>query len=237
MAVYEDEFVYTMIAFDALIVMPISVRSLIDTNLWSEADRSRAIAGSHQPRNPRVNSNLCVPFEEALLGPMRPGRGSVSDHFFCVQEHKGNLINHLTSDMATCKASLGAFMANGGAFEPAITSMGQMAHRIIDICNPFNLVQDPGLEPIARRFMESVRMNILQMPFMASSFDSPPTMSPYTDKMTTKIEAERRLASLLTPIVDGFVRGNGFPAVRAKIEEWYNATTNSLARAWQFCAI
>jgi len=239
MPVFEDEFVYTMMAYDALCVMPDKVRDIADTTRWGEDLKKRTMfSANYQQRNPRVNQSLSPVLEAGLLQPMR-NENVVEAHAFDIHQRQGDLPKKVVEACQRCKQQLPAFVSGPGGFEAALSSMGTLAHRVIDIWNPFNLTINDKIAPVAQRFMESVKGHILDLPFLwghlGSDDDSFMRHTPYMDLMATTIEAERRFDKFFEPIANGYLVGNGFPAVRSVIEEWYNATVNALARVWLFC--
>lgn len=239
MPVFEDEFVYAMMTYDALCIMPDKIRDVADTNRWGEDLKKKTMfSANYQQRNPRVNQNLSPVLEAGLLEPMRK-ENTVEAHSFDVRNRHGDLPSRATEACGLCQHQLGAFMSGPGGFEGALTSMGNLAHRIIDLWNPFNLIMDDKIAPAAERFMESLKAHILDLPFLWAHLDSDDDSylknTPYLDKMSVAVEAERRFHKFFEPIANGYLVGNGFPAVRGVIEDWHNATVNAIARAWLFC--
>jgi hypothetical protein len=239
MPVFEDEFVYTMMAYDAMCVMPDKVKDVADTNRWGEDLKKRTMfSANYQQRNPRVNTNLSPVLEAGLLHPMR-SENFVEVHQFDIRSRQGQLIQKVVEGLTGCKKNLAAFNAGPGGFEAAMSSMGNLAHRLIDVWNPFNLIADEKVAPFAQRFMENVKGRVLDLPFMwghlGSDDESWMKNTPYGDAMATIIEAERRFEKYFEPIYNAYAVGNGFPACRGTVEDWYNATVNAIARAWLFC--
>lgn len=240
MAIFEDDFVYTMIAYDALVVLPAPIRDRADVERWPEELRSKAVLASnvHQ-RSKRINRSLSPVLEEALLQPMQGG--NALEHLFDVNTREGMLHNKVAEACHACKAVLPALAKGGGSFEQALAAMGNLAHYLIDVCNPFNLINDPKVDDVSRRFIENVRANIMSLPFIwhliGSTDDAYLKGCTYMDPTATAVEAERRFHETFEPIANGYLAGNGYPAVRQQIEKWYDNTVNTLARTWLFCAV
>jgi hypothetical protein len=239
MPVFEDEFVYCMIAYDALCVLPPKIRDLADATRWDEATKKTFMFSStNRAKNPRIHLSLNPLLEESLLRPMRT-ETTVEAHLFNLTVRRGQLVRKSIEACRQCKESLHAFMEGSSGFEAALGSMGLLGHRIIDLWNPFNLVEGVNLAPVAQRFMENVKVNILQLPFLWGHIGSDDASylnaTPYLDDMSTIVEAERRYEKYFEPIANAFVAGNGFPAARSTIEGWYNAMVNALARVWLYC--
>jgi len=243
MAVFEDELVYGMIAYDAMRIMPDKIRNIGDVDRWSADLNVRSKLGAHYKRRTKPAMTKLNPIlEEGLLQPMMMEK-NVESHSFDILKREGGLINNVVASCRGCKTATSAFMHNTGGMEPMLLNMGVFTHRLIDVWNPFNLVPtDPEMDKIASMFITDVKAHILDMPFMwklmgnQKGYDEICQNSPYMDPTSTIIEAERRLVSMGDPIAVGYQAGNGYPVVKGQIHAWYDATVNALGRAWLFCS-
>lgn len=241
MAAYEDEFVYGMMVRDILCILPPSVTEYADTTKWAADLNDKAKHGMNFGRTtPRVIQQLAPAVEEGLLAPMFKDKDP-SRHQFDLDTRKGQLLNLLVEDTKNCKRNLSTFVnSTGGGWELAMLSLGTMCHRIIDVWNPFSLRSGPNNEVVAARFMQSLKIYHEDLPFFWAHVDdnAPEFMnvSPYVDVMASCIEAERRVEMYYKPIGNRYLCGNGFPAARQLVSEWYNAALNAMARTVWYCA-
>jgi hypothetical protein len=241
MAIYESPLFYAMAAHDATLVMPDKVKTLIHTKHWPEDLNARAKLGANATRKTkRVMEALHPTYEDAVLA-LVDSRSPVQDHVFDVETKQGNLISKVVSTCGSCKQNLSAFMGGRGGWEPALASMGQLVHWLVDIWNPLSLQEGPQMDELRQRFMNDLQLHAYELPFWWTAAEGEAQelvqQTPYLDSMATAVEAERRKAKMLKPIADRYILGNGWPAARPLIEEWYGVTVNAIARALLYCTV
>jgi hypothetical protein len=202
---------------------------------------ARARLGANaQRKTKRVMEALHPTFEDAVLKLIDPNSDPL-DHTFDVETKEGRLIDKIVAACGTCKQHLSAFMNNRGGWEQALDSMGQLVHRLIDIWNPVNLQEGTQMAELRERFMGDLQVHAYDLPFWWNApekvAEEAVQQTPYLDNMATAVEADRRKTKMLKPIADRYIIGNGWPAARPLIEEWYNVTVNAIARALLYCTV
>jgi hypothetical protein len=243
MPAYEDEFVYGMMVRDVLCILPDGVREYADTLKWGADLNDKAKHGMNYGRTtPRVIQQLSPALEEGLLSPMFKDKDPTR-HQFNLSVRKGQLVNLVVEDTLNCKRNLSSFVkSTGGGWELAMLSLGSMCHRLIDVWNPFALGSGPQNDQVGALFMQSLKVYHEDLPFFWAHVDDPNGMteflnnSPYTDPMATTIEAERRFEMYYKGIGNRYLCGNGFPAAKELVGQWYNAALNAIGRTIWFCA-
>lgn len=241
MAIFESELVYSMMARDALIILPPRLQNTVDTTNWPKEARDRIkVGGDYKRRLKPVMEQLHPALEDALIEPIKTDKVAENHLHDVADPDRGQLANHTVAACGACKKHLGDFMHGRAGWEMAIMSMGKLAHCVIDLCNPFHLTSDPMTDIPAGRFMNDVELHITDMPFMwaLADKDHGPILkaTPFMDKMSIHVEAQRRHAKWLKALADPYLVGNGFPSGRGAICQWYDETVNTLGRAWLFCA-
>lgn len=241
MASFEDEFVYSMMLRDSLCALPPQVRQFADTTTWPQDVNEKAKRGStYQRRTKPIIGQLAPAVEEGLHRPMFDLKDPL-DHQIDLERRSGRLVHNLVAATRACKQNLGPFMANGSGWEPSMVGLGNMVHFIIDIWNPFSLVtHNDDVDRAAAYFMQSLKLYHEDLPFFWAHVDKDMTeilnKSTYLDILGTTLEAERCRDMYYLPIGNRYLFGNGFPAARDQVREWYNSVVNAIGRAVWYCA-
>jgi len=216
MATYEHPLVYAMIAHDALQVQRDHTRNVMDITRWPENDRTNA--GSFRPKRKPVCESLHPALEDGIVGPMleqvRP-----EDHTYNIEEGVGNLPAQLAGAVSIVRSHPAGII-------PQAMGMGRLAHWLIDLWNPFNLVPNA----VGARFINDVAAHVAGLPFLLREFEGEET--PYEDQGAITVCAERIAETYVNPLANAYMRGNGYPAAKPVIRKWYDDVTNELAKLW-----
>lgn len=244
MPVYESPLPYSMMLRDTLVILDQNAPALakvLDVKKWPEdLNRRTEISGNAASRRVTkpVSDELHPWAEDGLLEPMFSSKDPTA-HYFDVQSKEGRLLEIIVADMNTCKQNLPGFLAGRIGMEVGLKSLGRMAHRVIDICLPFNLIGGEHADMLRGRFMGDLEVHVHELPFLWSFIDKEmpefTMQSPYMDKTAASVDAERRMGVYSEAIGNCYIAGNGFPAAKQIISEWYNGTINALTRAILFC--
>jgi len=242
MAAFEDEFVYSMMLRDCMCILPEKVRSFADTTTWPDDVNEKGKRGSlFQRKTKPTIVQLAPAVEESLLRPMFDLKSPL-DHQVDLVTRSGRLVQNMVNAANRCRTNLGPFIKMGeGGWESAMLSLGNMAHFIIDVMNPFNLVaHDAEVDKAAAYFMQSLKIYHEDLPFFWAHVNEDMTVvmkvSPYFDPLAISVEAERCRDKFYEAIGNRYLFGNGYPAARPLVQEWYNIVVNALGRAIWCCA-
>lgn len=232
MAVFESPIVYSMIARDALIVLPLRWRKEMDTTNLREEER---VALRRQPRVTKPLIDQLHPvLEDAILRPITQETSPTSHHF--VEPGRDELTLKIVDSMNVCAA---AWASQAGAAQ-RIGSLGLLAHRVIDAWSPFSMLDDGELATSFReRFMADLTLHIGELPFLwellaERNVKSVVASTPFDSADMIRIHMERR-TDVVTPIANGYLCGNGYPAIWHKVHEWYDTMVNGVAKVWLHC--
>ena len=235
MAVFESPIVYSMIARDALIVLPLRWKKEMDTTYLREEER---VALRRQPRVTKpVIDQLHSILEDGVLRPITQELSSASHHF--VQPGKDELTLKIVDAM---NAGMAAWSSQAGAAQ-RIGSLGQIAHRVIDAWSPFSVLGDDEQATMFReRFMADLALHIGAMPFLwefrdhSTDVKAAVASTPFDTADMIRIHMDRR-ADVITPIANGYLCGNGYPAIEGELRDWYNRMVNCVAKVWLHCVM
>ena len=243
MASFESPLVYATITRDAVAVLRAvpKLHRLVNVGLWPQDESLRADMGgvAHRPEPP-IYEDLHPALEQSVVGLIH-NPGDPLDHVWNMNTRIGNLTSLIPPVCMSARESISAYLAGRGGWEAAMVGLGQLTHRLIDVWNPFNLVsQGPEIDYIAGRFMADLEANIMELPFFWKFVDQSSMefikVSPYADKITVEAEIPRKVDIYLKPIADRYLVGNGWPAAKPLMQDWYDTVVNVIGRAWLFCA-
>lgn len=241
MEISENDLVYAAITHDALSPLPDKVLQYADRARWPEDPKTRVARGERAKRRTKPIITESHPIlEDSVLMHMSGTRAE--EHYFNVETGEGQLPDFIVEAMEQCVEFLGAFVSGHGGYDRAMRSMGTLAHRLIDLWNPLNLTDHPDVAAYRERFANDLSLHITELPFLFNytggreeHLNQALAETPYLHKTPTKIVAERVLSTYGATIMNGYLFGNGYPAIRRGVEQWYNTMVNDIALAWLYC--
>jgi len=234
MAVFENPIVYSMIARDALIVLPLRWKKELDMSFVRDEERVALtrLPRVTKPMIPQVHPVL----EEALLKPITQEVGPSSHHFTAPGS------DELTTRIVeSARTAIECWAGKSGSAQ-RFSSLGQLAHRVIDAENPFSMLDDSDQSNMLReRLASDLALHLPDLPFLWRLANSPDVradvqLMPFESADGVRIHMGRRV-ELAVPIANGYLVGNGYPAIANEIGSWYNDIVNTIGKVWLNCVL